>query len=413
MAVYNQHKPEICESERESICESPKDQTLCESQCESRKVKMSTTKKSKNKHIVKRNGTYYIRKRFNGKIIYRSLSTSDMVIASERAKAILFALEKERFDILDDSKIRKGYSTLGDVFNVYMPAAQLRLKPRTVINNIANMRGIFRHVFPTANPDNLSTTELKPELVSKYFSAAIKTAMVSGVSEERAKRSAFSKLHQARSIFARWTTDAYKDLKLPDLTPFMLAGHLKIEAIKYRLPEQKLIEKTITAGRELKDDDPAKYAVFLLCYDIAMRAGEAISAQWSWIRETDGRFFMDIIRRPGFSPKGKERCVPIGNAVMEHLRALPRSETGYILPGPTKWVRETLVTRDFAGWLRELGWDGVIYPKAAHELRKLMGSRWYTELGAEVAQSWLGHVDISTTCRYYAALTKQPEALEI
>jgi integrase len=58
-----------------------------------------------------------------------------------------------------------------------------------------------------------------------------------------------------------------------------------------------------------------------------------------------------------------------------------------------------------------MGWDRNEYPKAAHELRKLMGSRWYTELGAEVAQEWLGHESVATTCSFYTALRRQPRAL--
>ena len=41
--------------------------------------------------------------------------------------------------------------------------------------------------------------------------------------------------------------------------------------------------------------------------------------------------------------------------------------------------------------MRTLGWHAETYLKVAHELLKLLGSRWYTELGAEAAQSWLGH----------------------
>ena len=88
-----------------------------------------------------------------------------------------------------------------------------------------------------------------------------------------------------------------------------------------------------------------------------------------------------------------------------------RRDDPYVLAGGNPSAREDLVKRRFAKWMRDLGWDVEMFPKAAHELRKLIGSRWYTELGAEVAQSWLGHKDISTTCRFYTALDRQPDAL--
>jgi len=122
---------------------------------------------------------------------------------------------------------------------------------------------------------------------------------------------------------------------------------------------------------------------------------------------------MDVIKRPDFQPKGKDRIVPVSAAVYEHLAALHRPGDDYIVSGGSPRARENLIKRDFAGWMRELGWDAEQYPKAAHELRKLIGSRWYTERGAEVAQNWLGHADITTTCRFYATLSRQPDPLEM
>jgi len=370
-------------------------------------------KKSKSKYLQKRNGVYYIRKRGDGKIIFRSLSTSDGLIARERASSILAAVNQRRFDVLEDSKLRKGYSTLGEVFASYLPAAAMHVKEKTAVNNVNAFRGIVASVHPTLNPDNLPANELNSDLVNKYFAQAIAKARAHGVPEDRAKRSAQSKLNQARSLFAKWTKETYKDLKLPALDPFLTSGRMKIRAVKYMLPPEDLVNRTISEGRKLKDSNPEMYAAFLLCYDLGLRSGEAIAAEWSWIRQSGGRFFMDIIRRPDFTPKGKERSIPIGATVMEHLQSLPQCASGHIIPKPTKWMRESIIGRSLATWMRVLGWDPEVYPKAAHELRKLIGSRWYTELGAEVAQSWLGHVDISTTCRYYAALTKQPAPLEI
>jgi hypothetical protein len=54
--------------------------------------------------------------------------------------------------------------------------------------------------------------------------------------------------------------------------------------------------------------------------------------------------------------------------------------------------------------MRSLGWDRSRWPKAAHELRKLYGSRIFSQLGQAHAQNYLGHASIETTCRYYAVL---------
>jgi integrase len=61
--------------------------------------------------------------------------------------------------------------------------------------------------------------------------------------------------------------------------------------------------------------------------------------------------------------------------------------------------------------MRSIGWDRKHYPKAAHELRRAMGARWWTEQSPQVAQALLGHQQMSTTCQYYATLDRQPPPL--
>jgi hypothetical protein len=51
--------------------------------------------------------------------------------------------------------------------------------------------------------------------------------------------------------------------------------------------------------------------------------------------------------------------------------------------------------------MRKLGWDSKTYVKAAHELRKLAGSRWYTVASLEWAAKWLGDTP-AVVAHYYA-----------
>jgi cobalamin biosynthesis Co2+ chelatase CbiK len=49
----------------------------------------------------------------------------------------------------------------------------------------------------------------------------------------------------------------------------------------------------------------------------------------------------------------------------------------------------------------------------AAELRKLAGSRWYTDLGAERAAALLGHGNVAVTCQFYAALDRKLTAEQV
>jgi hypothetical protein len=60
--------------------------------------------------------------------------------------------------------------------------------------------------------------------------------------------------------------------------------------------------------------------------------------------------------------------------------------------------------------MREIGWDKYTYPKAAHELRKLAGSMWYTKAGLEWAARWLGDT-AATVDHYYADLVDNRAAV--
>jgi hypothetical protein len=55
----------------------------------------------------------------NGKRYFRSLSTGDKELAATRARNFLKAAQGDRFDLLEQIKLRKNYATIGDVIDVY------------------------------------------------------------------------------------------------------------------------------------------------------------------------------------------------------------------------------------------------------------------------------------------------------
>ena len=360
------------------------------------------------KNLQNRDGVWYFRARVDGKVIYRSLKTGDKKLAMPRARQLLIEAEAKHWDILDAVKTKKDYATLDEVLKLYKATGFTRgVREKTLLNNISSLGRIVT-VGAQADMMTSSVQILDANLVRNYVRAMITSA--NQEQKDRQGRNVASLLRQARSVFAPWAMEQYQqaNLKLPDMSGFRTAGRIKVQQKKYHLPPQRLIDDTLKAGRELKEKNPALCAVFVLCYDVALRAGEAVAAKWDWIRTTDGKHCIEIRRDTDFQPKGADRSVPISQDVFDLLQAL-RGASEYILPGKHMTARHNLVGREFAAWMREIGWGE--YQKAAHELRKLMGSRWYTERGAEVAQKWLGHESVATTCTYYADLTKQPEPL--
>ena len=105
--------------------------------------------------------------------------------------------------------------------------------------------------------------------------------------------------------------------KIPDLSGFMKTEGIRNEPVTHRLPPDSLREETITQGRGLREKDADLYAVFLLCYDLWLRAGEVSNVQWRWIRRDHSNgtesWFLDVSKRADFKPKGKERSIPIND----------------------------------------------------------------------------------------------------
>ena len=361
----------------------------------------------KQKNLLLRHGVWYLRIESHGRAILRSLKTPNKEVAESRARAMIAMIRGEHWKELDRVKSKGGVVSITDITAKFKEAARIRgLGAHSIVGYLSALRTILEK--GGIESENVSSAVLTRELVEKYVAAVV----LKPGNEQRHRRTARSTLRQARAIFSRWAMEQYRGMTLPDLSGFLQADSGRATPVSYRLPPKPLIDETLKAGRKLADDKPHLYVAFLLCYDLGLRAIEAVACRWDWFREVDGRRYLDIIKRANFSPKGRERSVPVSAEVWEHLGKYG-AKGEWVMPGKMLTDRNDIVRRDFADWMRSIGWDPETYPKAAHELRKLIGSRWYTERGAEVAQTWLGHKDISTTCRYYATLTRQPEPLSM
>lgn len=380
------------------------------------------------KNVVKRGNVYYLRKLVDGKRKFQSLKTRDKAVAEARARPLLKAAYDGRFDILESVASKRSTATLGEVFLVFRAAAKAR-GLKSAGQYISQLSNIIRKIHGAAfDVEAAAAAILTAELLTKYMAAEFLAAGENVLAQERAKLTIKSTVVNARSVFAKWTAanKIYKGLALPDLRDFKTIGFpWKIEPHVYHRPPDQLITATIAAGRALREKNPRLYAVFLLTYDLALRAGEAMAIEWDWFTphlcESDIVLHADICRRPHFRPKwNMERSIPLDGATwreLQELRKLPEwfdangQAIAHVVPGAHATDRYDVVNREFATWMRGLGWNEKNYPKTAHELRKLMGSEWFTKLSPQFAQEKLGHRNIATTCTFYARLAKKPKAL--
>lgn len=360
----------------------------------------------------RRNGWYYVRGIVNGRRIQQALNTRDKDVATKRARLALDQAESGKWLDVERLRTKNGYATIAEILRVYdAKAAAVQDLRESTRKGVARQILNVLHVAGGHGPD-ASAAVLTEELADAY-----RNAMLADHQQDvRRRRTIKSTLRQAKSLFAGWTRAEYAraNLHLPDLSGFLRGGGLAVKPVQYTLPPQELIDRTIRLARaDLRETQPDVYQAFLLCYDLALRAGESAACRWDWFRETTGQRVLVIEARDGFQPKGAARTVPVSPEVWQHLQVARKAGSQYVLPADTPTAREDIIKRNLAAWMRGIGWDRAQWPKAAHELRKLMGSRWYTLLRPEVAKEWLGHRQLATTCQYYARLTKHPEPLKM
>lgn len=357
---------------------------------------------------------WHVRAQINGETIWESTKETNLEQAKGVARDILTGARIAALqDRLGEFKLRGRYRAgtnwplIQEVIDRFeVNARERRVGQRTMVGYVSSLRTVLKGAgidLATARTNCLTEANVE---------AYVKSALEAD-SSDSCRRTIASTLVQAKAIFGARAIKAYRDLRLPDLAPFRAAGKLPVPVKTFRFPDpavgltEELVAKTKEAAKKLEGD---LRMTWLLCYELGLRAGEVAAARWNWFTEGPDGIRLNILNRPeeGFSPKHhRERVLPIHADLWKALQEL-KGKTEYLIDMPTQTARENLVARDFAQWMTDLGWRTE---KRAHELRRLRGSEWYQRMGAEVAQTWLGHKDISMTCRVYATLTRQPAPL--
>jgi integrase len=347
-----------------------------------------------------------------GEEVYQSLQTANKALAESRAKGIEAKMRDRQFDAIKSTQSRNMSPTVEEILEVYKEIAQARgLKHVTIREASSRLRKIVSRGI--GDPKKVRLHQLNRNAVLKFV-AASRLEEPNPEQLMKWKRTIKSTLRQARAVFAKWAVEEYKsrDLWIPDLDGFMTAEGVSAKGIakRYERPPEHEVQAILDSVPEMQQKEPELYAVFLLVYACALRAGEAANARTEWIEKEDATWTLRIPVDSLYVPKGgRSRYVPLHPDVAKALiESGIRNGTGYLIAGNSPTARYNRVTKELAAWMRSHDWQRL---KCAHELRALQGSRWYTEQGAEVAQLLLGHRSIETTCRYYANYTRRPEPL--
>ncbi len=247
---------------------------------------------------------------------------------------------------------------------------------------------------------------LTPEGVERWKRRYLGKAAGDPVKLARTRTSLNTIIRQCRALFCRHVLK-HLDLELPQTTldAFSEIDYERSPDTRYRglgktSPELLLI----AAERELCDQKPELYTVFLLALLAGLRRREIDTLTWQQV---------DLINRqiriePNqyYQPKSERSCgnVPLEEPLGELLRSLMARANGefvvasYVQPQPSKRYRCDPLFRELTAWLRE---KGVASTKPLHQLRKEHGSLINARHGIHAASVALRHSHITTTANYY------------
>jgi integrase len=359
-----------------------------------------------------RQETWTIKFEREGKQVLHNLQATSRKEAVDRAKLKLRAAEEGRWDALAKSKARLAPETpmagMEKLLEVYREgiAGRTKIQPRTIGTNISALRVTVEAVLEK-KLERVSSADVCTGALLKRFK---ELRMAAGANVTTIN----STMTQARAVFSKPALELYKDrgLKLPDMKDFLAVRKFENDQdVSYRPMGEKLLA---LMEENMAKQEAGLRLIYLLGRKVGMRAREMWCAQRSWIEDwsAGGGYRVAIIRRamtPGaeaFKPKGRERWVPVTAAVREELlrladEAAGEAPTEFLLPGPHKTARRTLVERRANAWIRKFL---PAREKGIHELRKQAGSEIATRDGLMAARDWLGHASIATTEAHYATL---------
>jgi integrase len=353
-------------------------------------------------------GKVYIERTFQGKILRRkTLCQGENAIKRGKPTKDLLnefrtfcdMVDNKRFEELEASKQRSEAPTLGQLIEVYRKAAEAEYaanskpRPATVDINVGSIKLIAKGCGVDLD-DRID--KLTPDLIQNYIDTRCDGS-------ERSRRSAWSALAHAKSLFSKWALVRYEGLKIriPDCCNKWPEQPKTGLILEYERPAKDLREKTIKWYNGLEEKNPTMWAAVTLMVQFAMRPVDAAELRWDAFQRDGECWVLKYIpsKTKGRTLRPRPVLWPVTDDLYNRLRKAGGEE--YIVNHPLPYLRYAYYIRFINAEMRKLGWHREKYRKACYELRKLCVDAIYHNLGAEKASQISGD-NIQTVIKYYA-----------
>jgi integrase len=353
-------------------------------------------------------GRVYLERTFNGRVLRRkALVQGDNALRRRKpTKALMDEFEEfgnsvdnKRYDDLAASKQRSEAPTLKQIIATYRKVAEAEYaanampRPATVDINVGSLKMIAEGC-GVGMDDRID--KLGREAIQTYIDARCDGS-------DRSRRSAWSALAHARSLWAKWTVKRYEVLRVrvpaccmewPDQPK---TGMI----MEYERPTKELRDATMTWYNGLEEKNATMWAAVTLMVQFAMRPVDAAELRWDAFQRDGECWVLKYIpsKTRGRTSRPRPVLWPVTDDLYTRLRKAGGEE--YIVNHPLPYLRYAYYIRFINAEMRRIGWDREKYRKACYELRKLCVDAIYHKLGAEKASQISGD-NIQTVIKYYA-----------
>lgn len=377
--------------------------------------------------LFQRDGIWCVRVQADFQRKTKSLETSLLSEAKERAPSIIAAILDRKWDQVREivsprSREQMPLANLGEVFDVFQ-TAEVGGNPSTrarvvalVVNIVSRVKGYGAERFPirSARVRMLPVSVLDGDLVQRFIKD-MQPAETRAGAVLTANTNINSMLRQARSLFSARMVRVYQErgLNLGDINGFMEKREILKEPSHHYVPiPREMLRTMIGALPELKKDDERSWAIITMALLLGMRRSEIMRARKEWLTHQRIPGHAELAYVIAITNRDKDAAIksrPRALRVPDELRDYFAKRGEWLIPRKNETDIINAVHRANA-WLRRYLPDRT---KALHELRKEFGSQIYAATGSlSAAAEALGDT-LETARAHYLTQLQPTKALSL
>jgi len=391
------------------------------------------TRLRRQRYGSKQTGTYrelpafYVRIYHQGRGHAFSLHTLNETVAATQARDIYLGLVREGWEaVLRRFRSAPEQAAQNPMVGQFLAevSAKAGLRPRTFRNYSNCFRTIVAEVFKIraegskfdyrgegnarwrARIDAVKLSRITPARVQAWKVARLKAAGESPAVQRSAKRTINSYIRCSRALFSRKVLK-FVNLALPSPLPFEGVEMEQAGSMRYQ-SSMVVADLVAAANRELKDEHPEAYKIFVLGLFAGLRRNEIDGLEWSALGWSDNVIRVKNTDVLHLKSDESEAVVAVDAEVMDGLKALHKlSQSNFVVtserpPRPSSELAYYRCEQHFTYLNQWLRGKGIAANKPIHELRKELGAMVASKHGIYAASRVLRHSDIGTTARHYA-----------